>query len=327
MIKIKVGVQYPHGACSYYRSMGPFSKLHKLNSKIDVQKIDEIEWHAIADTDILYLERPAGPEFLAACRIAKDFNVKLWVDYDDNLFDIPEYNPCHDTFNLDVKKIIAQCVQLADIVTVATPELKNVYSNYNDNVVVIENAFNDYNFILPDEPSREEALLWRGSQTHRQDLLGVAEQVFKLAKEYPEWGWCFVGNDLWYMTDGIDKHYNQKELPVLKYFKFIKNTNPAIQFVPLQFNRFNVGKSNIAWIEGTYAGATCIGPDLPEWKRPGLIRYRDAKEFYVNLDSLIKDGRKRKDNFELSKYYIMDNLYLSKINLKRITVIERLLDV
>jgi len=326
MINIKIGAQYPHGACSYYRSYGVFPYLSRLDDRIKIDPISEIEWHVITNTDILYLERPQSVEFYSACKMAKDFNVKLWVDYDDSLFDVPEYNPCHEHFSKeDTKKIIVECLKMADVVTTTTPALKGLYSKYNDNVQIVENAFNDYNYTLPDEPSDQEALCWRGSTTHRQDLLGVASEMFQLAKEHPEWGWIFIGNDVWYITDGIPKHYQQNELPILKYFKFLKNSQPAIQLAPLAFNRFNVGKSNIAWIEGTFAGAVCIGPRMPEWNRPGILSYGNAESFRALLEGLMTDSSLRERLFNESKEYIQDNLCLSKINQKRKDIVEGLL--
>jgi len=325
-MRVKAAVQYPHGACSYYRSLGVLKKLHKLNNNISVEHIKEIEWHMISDADVLYLERPASYEFHTAGQMAKDFNVPLWVDFDDNLFDLPKYNPGHKYFSQDTtKECIIKCIKLADVVTVTTPELQKVYSNYHNNVKVIENAFNDYNFKLPNEASKNESCLWRGSETHRNDLLGVAPQIFELANKYKKWGWCFVGNNVWFMTDNINNHYQIDELPQLKFWKFIRKTNAGIQINPLAFNRFNVGKSNIAWIEGTFAGSCCIAPELPEWKRPGITLYDSPNDFKDKLDNLIKDKKIREMNFKTSRKYIIDNLLLSDINKKRLNILEELI--
>ena len=324
-MRVKLAVQYPHGACSYYRSIGVFSKLHKLNNNIEISHIKEIEWHMIADADVLYLERPCNYEFHTAIQMAKDFNVPVWIDFDDNLFDLPEYNPGHKYFSQkSTKECIEKCIKLADVITVTTPELQKVFSNYHGNVKIIENAFNDYNFNLPDQASKNESCLWRGSETHRNDLLGVAPQIFDLADKYKKWGWCFVGNNVWYMTDNINNHYQIDELPQLKYWKFIKQTNAGIQINPLAFNRFNVGKSNIAWIEGIFAGSCCIAPELPEWKRPGVTLYNNSNDFKDKLEYLIKDKKAREINFKLSREYILDNLLLSKINEKRLKILEEL---
>lgn len=324
-MKIKIGVQYPHGACSYYRTLGVFSKLHKLNDKIKVELIKEIEWHMVANADILYLERPSNYDFHTACTIAKDFNIPLWLDYDDNLFDLPEYNPGYKYFSQKTtKEVIQKCLKLADIVTVTTPELQKVYSNYNNNVHIVENAFNDYNYQLENNYSKNESLFWRGSETHRNDLLGVGVQMFDLAEKYKKWGWCFVGNNVWFITDNMKNYYQIDELTVLKYFRFIKQTNAGIQLAPLAFNRFNVGKSNISWIEGTFAGSCCIAPNLPEWNRPGVTVYDNANDFKEKLENLIKDKKIREMNFKASRKYIIDNLMLSDINKKRLNIIERL---
>jgi hypothetical protein len=324
-MKVKVGVQSPHGACSYYRTMGVLSKLRKLNPNISIELITEIEWHLIADADVLYLERPANANFHKACTIAKDYNVPLWIDYDDNLFDVPPYNPAYENYSKkQTKEVLASCIKMADVVTVTTKELQIVYGNLNKNIKVVENAFNDYNYKLEKKPSKNESLCWRGSRTHRNDLLGVLDEMVELSNKYEDWGWCFVGSDLWYVTDNIANHYQTNELPQLKFFKFMKNTNAAIQLAPLAFNRFNVGKSNIAWLEGVFAGSCCIAPHLPEWEKPGIETYKNRDEFKSKLDMLMRDKKKRERNFKDSRKYIVDNLLLSNINRKRLEILEGL---
>lgn len=327
-MRIKMGIRYPFGACSYYRSMGVFSKLHRLNNNIDVKLIDKIDWHYISDADILYLERPQDGDFYNACKIAKDFNVKVWIDYDDNLFDIPDWNPAKIHYEKkETRKNIEKCLKIADVVTVTTPALKTLYSKYNKNIHIIENAFNNYNYKLPEKASNNKIVNWRGSNTHRGDLILYSHQLATLSEKNKEkWGWSFIGSDIWYVTEYMKSVFQTDEMTIPKYWQYIKKVNPSIQYSPLVLNNFNSGKSNISWIEGVYSGACHLGPNLSEFRRPGIENYSTPDEFGQKLEMLINDEKLREQNFNESLEYIKENLLLSTINKKRIKIAEELCD-
>jgi hypothetical protein len=85
-------------------------------------------------------------------------------------------------------------------------------------------------------------------------------------------------------------------------------------FVPLVDNEFNRAKSNIAWLEGTWAGAKTIASDLPEFNKPGVTVY--------------KPGELPRNNFtpdsEISWDYISKNLTLDLINASREHILDTL---
>jgi hypothetical protein len=328
MIRIKVCDSSPKSACAYYRSIGPFSKLYKINKDVDVQYLSSIGWQTMADADIILFPRPFGSNIIAGMHLAKDFGIKIWIDYDDCIHEIPKYNPVYEDFQQEViKKNIDESFKLADIVSVSTDMLKQYYADKHDNIVVIENAFNNYNFAFNKVDNQVNFINWRGSQTHRNDIRSCADDIFSIAREYENiWGWSFIGNELWYMTEHITKVFNLKEQDIIDYHKYIKNLKPSIQIFPLLDNIFNRSKSNCSWLEATYSGAAMLAPDFPEFNKPGIFNYSEKeKNFKYNLEKLIKSRELRKENYLKSFEYIHDNLLLSKINEKRIQIIEGIL--
>jgi hypothetical protein len=307
--------------------MGPFMRLDRLDADIDVEHIDKIDWNYIADADILFLERPQDPDFVNICGIAKDCHVKLWVDFDDNLFDVPEWNPAYEHYKKkETIESIKKSLSLADVVSVTTPALVHVYKKYTDaKIVVVENAFNDYNFKLAEKVSQKKIINWRGSNTHRKDLILYSHAMSQLSEEHEkEWGWSFIGgqiaSDLWYITDFMKACFVIEEMSIPKYMKYISNVNPSIQISPLVMNNFNSSKSNISWIEGIYSGSCHVGPDLAEFRRPGIETYQTPRDFYDTLKRVMMDDKLREKNFNLSRDFIIDNLLLSNVNKKRVEI-------
>ena len=323
VIKIKICDVAPKGACSFYRGIGPFQKLHKLNNNIQVEYIDQISWTALNDCDILFLMRPVENNYIETLNLAKNYGVKVWIDFDDLLPEIPEDNPGFSYFTQ--KHIVSNleyAIKNADIVTVSTDYIKDYYKDINPDIIVIENAFNDYNYKLEKRNNTAQRIVWRGSNTHRKDLLSVKFVIQAVAYNNPEWEWVFIGCDPWYVTDEIKNCMTVSEFEIIKYNTFLSQITPSIQIIPLVDNPFNHSKSNIAFIEGTSAGACCIAPDLPEFQRDGILNYKDENGFKYVLEKVIKSKTFRQENYEKGFQFMHDNLRLSCINKKRIQIIE-----
>ena len=325
MIKIKICDLAPIGACSYYRGIGPLSKLRELNPEIQIEYLSGVAWFSLADCDILFFVRPTENTYIEAMELARSYGVPVWVDYDDCLHLVPEDNPGSDYFKQEyLLKNIEYALKVADIVTFSTSFLKEYYKDIRPDSIVIPNAFNDYNYPLAIAPNDTEIISWRGSNTHRLDLLSQKQAMIETAAAFPDWKWVFIGGDpLWYITDDIKNSHGIKEMEIVRYNRFMMNLRPSIHITPLLSSDFNTAKSNIAFIEAVSAGSVCLGADLPEFRVPGCINYTD--NFSYLLSKLIKSKSFRRENWEKSLTYIQDNLMLSQINQKRIKIIEEVL--
>jgi len=334
-MKIKICDAAPESACSYYRSIGPLSKLSKLDPSISVEYMKVTSWTALIDADIILFARPQTQVYLDLMKRAKNFNIPVWVDIDDNLFVIPKDNPNHKFFSgKEVFDMMKECIKAADVVTVATDALKKSFKHLNDNIVVIENSFNDYNFPFKKINEKSNTIYWRGSDTHRADLLSCSDRIFEIAKKYEEiWAWVFIGgradNSMWYITDYIKRVFSLPETDIVSYHSYIRKLTPSVQIIPLVVNEFNLSKSNCSWLEATFSGAAAIAPlGLPEFNKPGIINYNheNKESFGYYLEKLLKDRKFRDRNYDESFEYISENLLLSTINKKRIEVIKSLMD-
>lgn len=322
----------PDSAVAFYRSSGPFSNLHKLDPHIQCQWTERFNWWQFyTGTDILYCQRPFDNNHLKVIKEAKEWGIKIWVDTDDLLHEIPKYNPYYKVFNNpkdNKKEIFEESMKEADIITVTTQKLKDYYTKFNKNIEILENAHNDYAFPFKKHIGKPQNMItWRGSTTHRMDILSVAEQMVNVSRSHKDWTWVFLGNDLWYITEIIkSKAIEIPEKPIIEYYEILRNMGSAILIVPLLDNEFNRAKSSIAYQEATYGGMVTIAPDLPEFDRPGCIKYKDPSQFAYLLEKCIKSRTFREENYEKAYDYIKENLLLSKVNQKRLDIIHRLIE-
>jgi hypothetical protein len=333
MIKIAVCESAPWGGCSFYRSLGVLHYLRKINPDIQITHLPQISWDILAEFDILFVARPVEEvAHLESMKMARQLGLKIWIDYDDCLHELPEDNPGYEYFS-QRKEVIEGALKMADVVTVSVGAIKDYYKDMvgDKEIIVIENAFNDYMFQFDFIENNVDIINWRGSATHRQDLLSCTRGIHAVAAKYPKWGWTFAGNDIWFVLDGIPKarRFNLKETDPISYHQFIQELQPAITINPLLDTVFTRNKSNITWIEATYSGAAALVPDIPEFCKPGAINYKaeDNDNFVYYLEKMINSKKFRRDHYEESYSYIKENLMLSKINQKRINLIEKLITV
>jgi len=111
-----------------------------------------------------------------------------------------------------------------------------------------------------------------------------------------------------------DNYLIVEGLHIMEYFNYFYKLNPNIFIYPLEDTKFNQGKSNISWIEATYAGAVVLAPNnINEFKdKPGILNF--DKQFSDLFNRIKTDYKTLKLLNELSWTYIQNNLLLSHIN-------------
>ena len=314
---------------SFYRAAGVFRDLQNKMPELkidlyDYSQLPKITWSLLCLYDIVFMQRPWNQTGLA--KYLNEMRIPLWIDYDDNLFEIPQANQrAFDAYMTDegIRNNMIEIAKNADIVTVSTGALKTVYDHLNKNVKVIPNAL-DFNIIgSPQEGPTKQSLLWRGGDSHRMDIrvheIGILENMNK----YQDWDFVFAGYNPWQFV-AKNKKYIKPMDPIL-YFNWIKAFAPRAMHIPLANDFFNQCKSNIAALEGTFAGAVCLVPDWQEWQIPGTIRYSSHEDYGEKLDQLLKGG------FSYNKYrgqaldYIREFYNLNTVNEMRVEVVNELM--
>lgn len=324
-------------ATSFYRGAGPISRIRKkYGDKIRFSVFNEINWATLLmNADGVFIQRPFNDQHYTIVEMAKDLNLKLWVDYDDDLFQVPTDNPAHKIYNESkIQKNVAKIIAMADHVSVTTEHLKKQFQSgattLNRNITVVPNAYDFDLFPYRSEElaPRQKIVMWRGSATHHRDVMSCAEAIVSLSKvpNYSDWLWRMIGDNLWFVTDYMP-HKNvvwSNALDTIKYQKHIYDIAPKAIIVPLHDSSFNKSKSNIAWIEGTFAGAVTIAPDWDEWRRPGVLNYKDPEDFKKKLNSVMAGALDTDAMVKKSWEDIKQNYNVMHVNERRVDIIEEI---
>lgn len=322
---------HPNDATSFYRGVGPISRLQKDVPDLQCIFLSHVEYSSLAMCDAMFLQRPYQQSHLSALMLAKSQNVPIWLDYDDDLFSVAPDNPTFNQYgNRDTQERVRKCLEIADVVTVTTEHLRQQFLRFNKNIVVIPNAIDDYQFENRRPRPTSNVVLWRGGSTHQRDLMTVARQLVEVSRN-PEhsahWTFHFQGYNPWWITESMPAKNVRfaGSLSVIEYMEFMAELAPRIMIVPLMDNLFNRSKSNCSWIEGSYAGSAVIAPkQLPEFNRHGIINYSTPEEFAELLDAAMRGSLTLRECAEESWQVILKTATLSVVNPLRQSVLDSL---
>jgi len=316
--------------CSFYRSGGIAKDLRRQLGDgyfIDVACWADIatDWQTISNYDIIMLQRPYHKTAVDFCLHVKLMNVKLWLDYDDNMFAVTPENRAWPIFNdPEIQLQVKAMLEIADVVTVTNEDLKQCYLQFNKNIVVVPNAFNDKIFNVDRVvEERNKKVVWRGSDTHIFDIMNYAPAINKSTTEFPNYEFNYIGYHPWF----LEQHENVifiRAMDVVDYYMRGVVLKPTVVQIPLHDNLFNRCKSNIAFIEGSFWGAVCIVPDF--WgDLPGTLSYSTQAEYQAALDSVLSGEVDVVAQNKLAWDYIKANLLLSGVNKIRVNIVRELI--
>lgn len=251
-------------AAAFYRTSGvlPF-----LNSKdITIKNIFNIQktygWESLVGADVFIFQRPYHEYHTNLISMAKDMGIKVICEYDDDLLYVPAHNSSFELLGINRHNII-NSLALADEVWVSTESIKKSYLTYNGNIHVIPNSHNDYIYPLKNKRKFNKdtkIAAYRGGASHFEDVYEWKDEIIKTINNNLDWEFRFQGSRFNFLerATGLNHTYTNP-MTLIQFFKSYHDLNPNIAFFPLQDNVFNNGKSNISFLEATYAGAAFMG--------------------------------------------------------------------
>jgi hypothetical protein len=307
---------------SFYRLGGVLPYLEKEYSDIHIKDLsgqDQLDWPNYVSYDVAVFQRPFISIHLNTINMLKLMGIKVIIDYDDDVLNVPMHNPFYNNYEAN-KENIKKIAGNADEIWVSTPGLKETFSPFNKNIKVVPNAHNDYLFPVKNKVqfnNKDIKVAYRGGSTHEIDVYSQLNDWIEMINKNKKTEFYFMGSRFPYLESKCGDNY--VIIPgshILDYFRTIHNLNPNIFIYTLEDSKFNRGKSNISWIEATYSGAAVIAPEfLPEFIRPGISNFNGSLK--ETFDKIKKDKEVLKIMNDLSWDYIKSKLLLSHVNQER----------
>jgi len=338
MIKILEVNPNSNDAMSFYRGRMPLMRLQKkYKGEIEFHPSPRpgeanTEWDYLNIFDMVFLMRPTSHHMADIVNACKQFNIPVWVDFDDLLTDIPIDNPASPHGKqAQINKYIDEILDGCAFATFSTEYLmKKMGHKILHKSHVVPNAIDMELFRKPSLVGKAKKVLWRGSSTHDRDLYEFRGPIREIMREYDKHGWVteFFGMNPIYITDYIPAIYT-KYMGKSSYFDYLTRINGKINIVPLSHRPeeidFNKSKSNIGWLETLYGGMVTLAPDWDEWKKPGIVNYTSKQDFGEKLIAMMNGEYNLEKYRQASWQYIREHLTLEITNETRYTLIRKYL--
>lgn len=327
-----------HSAISFYRIVPPLRTMERTHG-IRVEESASAYMPDIFKSDIVFLHTPVHDTCINAVQAARMYGKKVWLDFDDMIFanDIPRSNLAWTFFNSPkAQQVLKACIPAADAISVSTETIKEriieLFNYPAEKIWVIPNAFPDELWatrrpFTPDLNEKVKKVMWRGSVTHEGDLYRFRNGI----KPHKNLGYLFVGHLPWILHKQHDGHldeisYHPWEKPLERYWMMLKDASPHYVLVALEECDFNRGKSNIAWLEATFAGAACIAQStMPEFDKVPTIQFSSVKSLDGVLKNIASGTDLRTEKYMESRALIEREYLLSVTNQIRWQLIEKLM--
>lgn len=283
-----------------------------------------ITWQVLSNFDLVMLQRPFTKAAADICIYAQRMNKPVWVDFDDNLFALNPENKAFQTYtDPGVQEAVKQCLEQADVVSVPTEYLRQCYIKFNKNIWVIPNAFNDSLFVRGEMKKRENKVIWRGPESHIYDMMSFGPEINALTANFADWDFLFMGYYPWFLSATKNKGF-VPGLEIIGYMHKLKELAPSVGHILLHDNVFNRCRSNVGYIEMSYAGAACVVPAW--WSLPGALTYTDQSSYLEAMRTALAGEVDIEVMNREAWEYIMDVQRLSKVNVQRIELINSIVN-
>lgn len=288
----------------YPDSLNPYPwQLPENHSKMFLAQLEKI----VSQADAVVMQYVVTDYAFCIVRGLKELFPKkpILTEIDDYCFEINHYSPAavHYKPGNPAPQAIRDMMSLTDGVIVSTPYLKKLYSEFNENIHVIENGidFKVWDAVVPPKPKKRPLRIgWCGAATHDEDLRFIEKVVYQVLEKYPQVEFFFKGGAPGFL---IKKHeritcLNNWANPY-HYPQALADEHFDIGLAPLLDNNFNRAKSNLRWLEYSALKIPTIASTMGEFKRTvkdgvtGLL-CTERQDWFNAIAKLIEDETLRK---------------------------------
>jgi len=256
------------------------------NNQIIINRVSE------SDMVILQREIPRSfDDYEKIIKIARREEKLVVFDLDDILLYLPEDHPDRQSTVFGSSLLpMFQALMEADLVTVSTSKLRDILFDYNDNIAVLPNCFDDNLWRLkpPVLKTSENEILtigYMGGNSHKPDLEYITPVLLDLIERYPKRiHFHFFGvqppveiASLTQVKWTLGKPYTYKDFSI-----FFQTQTADIFIAPLIDNLFNRCKSPIKFFEYSALGIPGVFSQLETYT--DLINHGDNGLLASSLD-------------------------------------------
>jgi len=312
MIKI-LRLDAGEDGCALYRSVLPVKhcKDYLSEKNIDLELSSKIDWSKMWHYDILICNRFLNIHFATELYKWKQNRGLLIWDFDDNIFDIPESNPCSRQLQPIVLSAHELFFSWSDMLTTSTEPLKGAL-RFPEKTAVFPNLVDlDLWNPLPDKPNlrnpkQQQTIVYHGSTTHVEDIALVTEALVTLLARHEDLVVYFVGD----APNALYGHPRVWRFPYIDtalFPRFLRLLNADIFLCPLVDSCFNACKSAIKVLESTIAGGVVIASPVGPYNDFPINYARTSEEWVYQIERLLGSEAEAEGSWQDCMEFVRQN--------------------
>lgn len=299
-----VGLPFQADGSGYHRFYLPFQALRRNSRHVygipAPSVLGKLPTPAPADMeeiDVLVMQRPAFSLGMRQIdRLAG--SVTLVVETDDDMMRVELSNHGSDRFAADPRNAesVEYCLRRAEMITVSTPYLAELYAPLNPNIRVLPNFVKAGLLDLRRKRRERVTVGWQGGVSHLIDLCRIQDPLREVLDAHPDVDMHWIGVDYsplvrrpcrftpW--SDDVGNYYKQVDFD--------------IAIAPLADVPFNRAKSYLKALDAAALGIPIVATDMEPYRDfviDGVTGYlvRTAEEWVARLTELIHDTAAREE--------------------------------
>lgn len=331
--RILLATKNQNDTTSFLRAMGAFTHtslknhVEPIRAPLDPNWV--FDWSYYFEIDCIYLHRPSNIYDMQIISRANQIGIPVWVDMDDDLENLTPDNPVFHVYNKkEVKDVIRFAITEADFLSVGGEvHAEKLRQEFKREVHLIPGALDDRLLSLKKPFKYSKTLCWRGSESHRADLIYYSQPIIQAIDDYGLDCKFFGLNPYFLNWEGKRKIQHLGQVNLFDYYIALCANNACFHMHPMIDSWFNRVKSNLCFTDCSLAGSVLIAPDFPEFRRPGIMTFEPDNRYdlALKMQHLFESSEvELAHRHKVSWQWICDNILLSKINKLRLNIIQQL---
>lgn len=289
------------------------SSLLPNHSETLIPDIVEIER---AKPDVLLLQNGTASYLLHAWEQYRKFNdVFMVYSQDDLIYMLPGKHPLQGKWPKDLRKRLRKLLEHSDRLIVATEPLKIEYSRWISDVKIVPNYLEKAKWLdlavnAKPRDGKKMRVGWAGGAQHQGDLEFILPVVEATKNEVD---WIFMGMCPEQIRPFIKEYHAGVHFDL--YPQKLVDLDLDLAIAPLEYNNFNMAKTNLRLLEYGVLGWPVVCSDITPYRNAPVTRVSNNVNHWIKAirekvnepDALVKEGRVLKQ-WVLEHYLLEDHL-------------------
>lgn len=302
-----VGLPYAPDGSGYYRFYLPFKHLaansrHVFGIPAPGQKIPLPGPADMEDVDVLVMQRPALVHGMRQFDRLGGHVARVY-ETDDDMITMEPSNSAHFACDPRAAESVRYCLRRAEMVTVSTPYLADLYAPFNSNIRVLPNFVKAALLDMPRIRRDRVTIGYQGGTSHLVDMCLIQPELTEVLAANPGADMHWIGVDFspmqWVRNPAL-----RERCRFTPWFDDVGDYYRAVDFdiaiCPLADVPFNRAKTHLKALEAAARGIPVIAQDMEPYRdfvRDGETGYlvRTPEEWAKRLTDLIHDEAAREE--------------------------------